>query len=189
MVLIQLRSSPPSMESNKGTLCSDCQSCARATPELYSQPEDELLARIDLGIHLDPTDWLAWVMPTSRLRRRVGPKRRVGRGSPQTVLPQSPGSLPPPVRVAPYGQQGAHTVGFDLFFAEPGQGWDRSRDRERRKRQGAEEAFDSFRESTPKWGHISRLLRHAVPAALALFFAPHYKMGPEAYTGGGGQGS
>ena len=52
MVLFQLRSSPPSTEPNKGTLCSDCQSCARATPELYSQPEDKLLARIDPGTHL-----------------------------------------------------------------------------------------------------------------------------------------
>ena len=50
--LIQLRSSPPSTESYKGTLYSDCQSCARATPELYFQPEDKLLAKIDPGTHL-----------------------------------------------------------------------------------------------------------------------------------------
>ena len=44
--MVQLRSSPPTTESNRGTLYSDGQSCVRATPELYSQPE------FDPGTHL-----------------------------------------------------------------------------------------------------------------------------------------
>ena len=27
-----------------------------------------------------PTDWVAWVLPPTRLRGKIGPKRRVGEG-------------------------------------------------------------------------------------------------------------
>ena len=128
---------------------------------------------------MDPTVWLAWAIPTSRLWRRVRPKRCVGRAARRLshLSLQDPSLLQ-------YGSR--------LTVNEEPTLWDStcfSRNRVKAGKEGEIEREEKDKALATHFGSrhpsctISRLLRHAV-LTVALFFAPHpHGMGPEADTG------
>ncbi|GFO31440.1 hypothetical protein PoB_005794500 [Plakobranchus ocellatus] len=94
--------------------------------------------------------------------------------------PQPPGSTPPPIRVAPHGKQGAHTVGVGLsiILSTGGLRWNEVEDSMRRSGRDDSAAKEVGIEDKARWresdvAHVpergsswvtpcfSRFLRHA----------------------------
>ena len=155
--MIQLWSSPPTTESNRGTLCSDSQSCARATPELYSQPEGKLLARIDPGTHLlgkwtQPIGWHGPCQPPV-FREGLGQRDVLA----EAALRLSYLSLQDP-SLLQYGLRPtvnrAPTLWGLTCFSRNRVKVEKEVEIGRRNGQGAKGAGDSFRESPPRGGTL-----------------------------------
>ncbi|GFO41826.1 hypothetical protein PoB_006833100 [Plakobranchus ocellatus] len=112
----------------------------------------------------------------------------------RAVPPQPPGSTPPPIRVAPHGKQGAHTVGVGLSIIPSTRGlrWIEVEDSMRRngrndsagkevriedKLRSRERDIAHVPENGSSWATscFSRLLRHAQYGGSILSQTPHGK--------------